>query len=123
MNYPLQALINMGAIQPVTFPTDSRYYASGTLSYQAPGGQPVTYLAQRFVPQPGSANYSTLATHTVRKGDRTDLLAATYLGDPLLFWILCDANGAINPYELVETPGATLSITMPQGVPGPSSNG
>jgi hypothetical protein len=121
VNYPLQALINMGAIPPVTFPTDSRYYGSGTLSYQPPGGQPITYLAQRFVPQPGGANYSTLATHTVRAGDRTDLLAATYLGDPLLFWVLCDANGAVSPHELVETPGSTITITMPQGVPGPSN--
>ena len=26
MNYPLQALIKLGVIPPVTFPTDSRYY-------------------------------------------------------------------------------------------------
>jgi hypothetical protein len=120
MNYPLQALINLGVIPPVTFPTDSRYYRSATLSYQAPNGQAVTYLAPRFVPQPGSANYATTAQHTVKSADRLDLIAATYLGDPLLFWMLCDANGAVCPNDLLQTPGATINITLPQGVPGPS---
>ena len=121
MNNPLQALLKMGVIPPVAFPTDSRYYASGTLSYTTPDGQTITYLARRFVPQPGTANYSTLAQHTVGQGDRLDLLAAKYLGDPLLFWLLCDANGAICPNKLVQTPGAILKITMPQGVPGGTS--
>lgn len=118
MNYPLQTLINLGVIPPVTFPTDSRYYGSSTLQYTTPTGQAITYLARRFVPQPGAPNYSTVATHTVKQGDRLDLIAANYLGDPILFWLLCDANGAIRPDSLVETPGTVLQITMPQGVPG-----
>jgi hypothetical protein len=118
MNYPMQSLINLGVIPPVTFPTDSRYYASATLTYTAPNGQAVTYLARRFVPQPGSPNYATVAQHAVRQGDRLDLLAANYLGDPLMFWLLCDANGAVRPNALVETPGRVINITTPQGVPG-----
>jgi hypothetical protein len=121
MNYPLQSLINLGLIPPVTFPTDSRYYGSSTLQYTAPHGQAVTYLARRFVPQPGAPNYSTVAQHTVRQGDRLDLLAANYLGDPLMFWLLCDANGAVRPNALVETLGKVLNITTPQGVPGTSN--
>jgi len=120
MNYPLQALIKMGVVPPVTFPTDSRYYAFCTLQYAAPSGQTIAYLARRFVPQSGAPNYARVAQHTVKQGDRLDLLSAKYLGDPLLFWLLCDANGAIRPDELVETPGALLNITMPQGVPGGS---
>jgi hypothetical protein len=118
MNYPLQALIDLGVIPPVTFPPNSRYYGSETLSYTAPDGETHTYLARRFVPQPGSPNFATTATHTVNIGDRLDLLAAKYLNDPLIFWLICDANGAIRPDELVETPGRVLNITMPQGVPG-----
>jgi len=121
MNYPLQSLIQMGVLPPVTFPTDSRYYGSSTLTYTAPNGQSFTYLARRFVPQPGAPNYATVATHTVRQGDRLDLLAANYLGDPLMFWLLCDANGAIRPNTLVETPGTVINITMPQGIPGVNS--
>ena len=121
MNYPLQSLINLGVIPPVTFPTDSRYYGSSTLTYTAPNGQAVTYLARRFVPQPGAPNYSTVAQHTVKQSDRLDLIAANYLGDPLMFWLLCDANGAVRPDALVETPGKVLNITTPQGVPGMSN--
>jgi len=115
---PLQSLIQMGVVPTVTFPTDSRYYNSATLTYVAPSGESIAYLAQRFVPQPGAPNFSTVAEHVVRKGDRLDLIAAKYLGDPLIFWLVCDANGAIDPLELVETPGRLLRITTPQGVPG-----
>lgn len=118
MNNPLQALIQMGVVPPVTFPTDSRYYGSSTLTYTTPGGQSITYLARRLVPQPGAPNYSTVAQYTVKQGDRLDLIAAKFLGDPLIYWLICDANGAIRPNDLVETPGTVLSITMPQGVPG-----
>ena len=120
MNYPLQALTQMGVLPPVNFPTDSRYYRSSTLTYTTPGGQSISYLARRFAPQPGAPNFATVANHTVRQGDRLDLLAARYLGDPLIFWLICDANGAIRPDELVETPGRVLNITTPQGVPGAS---
>lgn len=122
MNYPLQALIQMGVTPAVTFPPDSRYYGSSTLTYAAPNGQSIAYLARRFVPQPGAPNFSTVAQHTVRQGDRLDLIAAKYLGDPLIFWLICDANGAIRPDDLVKTPGAVINITMPQGVPGTPHN-
>jgi nucleoid-associated protein YgaU len=118
MTTPLQSLIQLGVIPPVSFPTDSRYYGSATLTYTTPDGRSIAYLARRFVPAPGAPNFSTVARHTVAQGDRLDLIAAKYLGDPLLFWLLCDANGALRPDALVETLGATLNITMPQGVPG-----
>lgn len=121
MNYPLQTLMQMGVVPPVSFPADSRYYNSATLQYIAPSGQVIAYLARRFVPQPGATNFATVAQHTVKKGDRLDLIAAQYLGDPLMFWLICDANGAISPDSLLATPGATLAITMPQGVPGAPS--
>ncbi len=121
MNYPLQTLIQMGVIPSVSFPTDSRYYNFPTLQYTAPNGQAITYLARRFVPHAYAPNYATVAQHTVKRGDRLDLIAAKYLGDPLLFWLLCDANGAIRPNSLVATPGSVVAITMPQGVPGASS--
>jgi hypothetical protein len=120
MKYPLQALIQMGVVPSVSFPTDSRYYGSSTLTYTTPNGQTISYLARRFVPQPGAASYATVATHVVKSGDRLDLLAAKYLGDPLMFWLICDANGAIAPEKLVATPGTIVNITMPQGVPGVS---
>jgi nucleoid-associated protein YgaU len=118
MNTPLETLTQMGVLPAVNFPTDSRYYASGVLQYTAPCGQTIPYLVRRFVPQPGAANFATLARHSVRHGDRLDLIAAKYLGDPLLFWIICDANGAIRPQDLVARPGRVLAITAPQGAGG-----
>jgi len=121
VKYPLQTLIQMGVVPSVSFPTDSRYYNSATLQYTAPNGQIIAYLARRIVPQPGTPNYATVAQHVVKHGDRLDLIAAKYLGDPLMFWLLCDANGAIRPNSLIATPGSTVAITMPQGVPGAPS--
>jgi nucleoid-associated protein YgaU len=118
MNSPLQNMIRMGLVPLVTFPTNSRYYGSGTLTYITAEGQTISYLARRFVPQPGPPNFATVGQHIVRQGDRLDLIAAKYLGDPLIFWLICDANGAIEPDKLVETAGTVLNITTPLGVPG-----
>jgi len=111
-------MVQMGMVPQVTFPTDSRYYASSVLQYTAANGQVIPYLARRIVPQPGSPNFATINRHTVHQGDRLDLIAAKYLGDPLMFWLICDANGAINPDDLVATIGHVLAITTPQGIPG-----
>jgi len=35
-----------------------------------------------------------------------------------MFWLILDANGAMDSWDLVETPGTVISITTPQGVPG-----
>lgn len=120
LRYPLNAMLNLGVVPAVTYPPDSRYYGYAVQQYTAPDGQTIPYLARRIVPQPGAPNYATINQYTVRQGDRLDQIAAKYLGDPLLAWLLCDANGAIVPHELVETPGATLNITTPQGVQGGS---
>lgn len=120
MSSPLQAFIQLGLVPPVSFPTDSRYYNSAVLSYTTSTGQMITYLARRFVPQPGTPNYSTVATHTVTQADRLDLIAAKYLGDPLIYWLICDANGAMRPGDLLQ-PGTVINITLPQGVPGGKS--
>jgi hypothetical protein len=118
MNYPLMAMVQLGVVPPVTFPTDSRYYGFGVQYYNAPNGQVIAYLARRIVPQPGAPNFATINQYTVHQGDRLDLIAAKYLGDPLMAWLICDANGAIRPHDLVATPGRVLAITTPQGVPG-----
>jgi nucleoid-associated protein YgaU len=120
MNYPLMAMVQLGVVPPVTFPTDSRYYGFGVQYYNAPNGQVIAYLARRIVPQPGAPNFATINQYTVHQGDRLDLIAAKYLGDPLMAWLICDANGAIRPHDLVATPGRVLAITTPQGVPGGS---
>ena len=119
MSYPLAAMMQLKVVPPVTFPTDSRYYGYSVLQYAPPGGgQSVPYLARRIVPQPGAPNYATINQYTVKQGDRLDLIAAKFLGDPIMAWLICDANGAIKPHDLVAQPGRVLAITTPQGVPG-----
>jgi nucleoid-associated protein YgaU len=118
MNDPLQALLQRGLVPAVSYPPNSRYYSYPTRQYTAPDGTQMTYLARRFVPVPGAPNFATVAQHTVARADRLDLIAAKYLGDPLLFWLICDANGAITPNDLIAQPGRTLAITTPQGIPG-----
>jgi hypothetical protein len=100
------------------FAANSRYTAIGTATWSLPDGRPVAYLRRRFVPQP--EDLAVVQEHTVVEGDRLDNLAALYLGDPELFWRLCDANAAIRPRALTETVGATLRIALPQGLSGPT---
>jgi len=99
MKYPLQTLMQLGVVPSVNFPTDSRYHGSATLQYTAPDGQVITYLTRRFVPQPGAPNFATIAQHTVRQNDRLDLIAAKYLGDPLIFWLVSPTTSSPLPDE------------------------
>ena len=110
----LQALLQGGDVPASPFPPNSRYNASATLTYTFPDGRAVAYLARRFVPR--AENINALGMHTVTVGDRLDNLAARHLGDAEQYWRLCDANGAMRPDELVETPGRELRIGLPEGI-------
>jgi hypothetical protein len=114
---PIQAMLAQTSLQTTLFAPASRYYglATATILQQ---GRPVAYVLRRFVPLP--ERFQLLQQHTVIQGDRLDNIAAQYLGDPTLFWRLCDANGAMRPWKLVETIGRKLRITMPDGIAGAS---
>ena len=56
----------------------------------------------------------------VSEGERLDNIAAHYVGDPLLFWRICDANGDMRPDALIERIGRRLRITLPEGIVGPT---
>ena len=66
------------------------------------------------MPQPGV--FSVAAEVTVSQGDRLDLIAARTLGTPELFWMLCDANTAMNPFDLTgdRAIGLKLRVPIPQ---------
>ena len=72
MKDPLQTLVQLGVVPSTSFPTDSRYHAFPTQQHTAPDGTPITYLARRLVPQPGTPNYATIAQHPVTRFDRLD---------------------------------------------------
>jgi hypothetical protein len=102
--------------QLTQFPPNSRYYKTEIATLTTTEGETVAYLRRRFVPQPET--FTTLQDHRVQEGERLDLIAARYLGDPEQYWKICDANAAMIPSDLTETPGRTLHIAMPEGVTG-----
>jgi len=79
-------------------------------------GRTAVYVQRRFLPP--SENFAPLQVITIAAGDRLDNIAASYVGDSQQSWRLCDSNGAMQPEALVATVGATLTITLPEGVPG-----
>jgi hypothetical protein len=116
---PLQALLQSGALKSMLFPPTSRYHGIDIATLERADGKKTVYLRRRFIPPP--ERFTLLREHTVSQGDRLDNLAAHYIGDPEQFWRLCDANVAMQPDELTETPGRTIRITLPEGIPGASN--
>jgi hypothetical protein len=103
------------SLQTTLFASTSRYYRIATATI-VEGDRPIIYVLRRFVPQP--EQFQVIQTHTVTQGERLDNIAAQYLGDPTLFWRICDANRAMRPWELTQTVGRKLNITMPAGITG-----
>jgi hypothetical protein len=102
--------------QNLLFPPTSRYHNIETVSLLHADGTEVIYLKRRFVPSP--ERFTVLQEHVVTQGERLDNITARYLGDPLQFWRICDANNAMNPPELTAKVGRRLRITLPEGIPG-----
>jgi len=100
----------------MTFPPTSRYFGIETTTIETLDGKSYAYLRRRFVPPP--ERFTMLQEHVVVQGDRIDNVTARYLGDPLQFWRVCDANRAMRPEELTEEQGRRLRITLPEGIPG-----
>jgi hypothetical protein len=115
---PLQALLQPIPLKATLFPPNSRYHGIDVVTVTGVDGRSIAYLRRRIVPPPEL--FALLQEHTVTAGERLDHIAAHYLGDPELFWRICDANRALRPEELTETPGRRLRITLPEGIPGAS---
>ena len=113
---PVQAMLAQTSLKNTLFDASSRYFGIDTLNYVTTAGKQIVYIKRRFLPPDNS--FQTLQQHTVTQGERLDVLAAKYLGDPTLFWQLCDANNAMRPEELTETAGRTIRITLPAGITG-----
>jgi hypothetical protein len=100
------------------FPPTSRYYGIDTTTLTTPDGTVIVYLERRFLPSPD--RFALLLEHVVAEGDRLDNVTAKYMSDPEAFWRVADANAAMRPDALTETPGRRLRITLPEGIPGTS---
>jgi hypothetical protein len=94
------------------FEPTSRYYNVETAELTAADGRVVPYKRRRFLPQ-GDA-LPLLVEVTLNQGDRLDVIAGRTLGDPQQFWRVCDANNAMNPFDLVAEPGSVVRVPVPQ---------
>jgi len=97
----------------------SRYYGLETRTYVTPDGVEVPYFPRRILPDP--TRLAEIGQHVVVQGERPDTIAAGELGEPELFWRLCDGNYALQPEELVARSARRLRITLPENVPGTPS--
>lgn len=94
------------------FEPTSRHYALETATITTPDDRVITYKRRRFLPR-GEA-MPLLLEVTVTEGDRLDLITARTLGDSEQFWRLCDANNAMNPFDLTDEPGRVLRVPVPE---------
>jgi hypothetical protein len=83
----------------------SRYLNAGTYTVTTSSGQVVTVTR---LPPPQTA--PVVGYYRRLQGQRLDLVANRYVGDPTAFWKLCDANGSVVPdalagHALIAIPG------------------
>jgi hypothetical protein len=99
-------------------PGRSRYDGAEQAQVSVPDGtggeRDVAYLLPRTPGDPASMR--PLARHRVVPDDRLDLVATRYLGDPLAFWLIGDANAALDPAALVgDDPEGTMIVIPAPG--------
>lgn len=112
----LAVMLSQAGTTVSPFDPNSRYHTTPLITTLDQAGNPVRYLARRFLPDPDAL--VQVGEHKVEPTDRLDHVAATALSDPELSWRICDANLCLDPDELCARPGRTLRITLPPGLPG-----
>ncbi len=68
----------------------------------------VPYLARTILPL--ATTLKPQSSYTIVAGDRLDNLAARLLGDPLLYWVLLEANNVSDPASLCAVPGRKIIV-------------
>ena len=96
------------------FEPTSRYASIETAKRTTEDGRVVAYVRRRFLPS--GRTLPLLVEIAVAQADRLDLITYRTLGDPEHFWRVCDANDAMNPFELTaeEAVGRLLKVPVPQ---------
>ena len=90
---------------------ESRYYDLPDRTHLTRDGREILFKARRLLiarpPRPPAL------WEEVAPADRPDLLAHRALGDPLMFWRLCEANAADDPFELTRATGRRVLVPPP----------
>jgi hypothetical protein len=89
------------------FAPGSRYERVGEATFAHPDGRISTYKLLRIPPPQAPASQ----TAEVAEGERLDLIADRFYGDPEQFWRLCDGNRILRP-EDAEIAGRRLVIPL-----------
>jgi nucleoid-associated protein YgaU len=121
MDKAIQSMVQSAAGNGGPTNPSSRYYGFSVEFFTRADGVQVAYLQRRIIPQP--AIYTSLQSYVIVDGDRLDNLAAKFLGDPLLYWMICDANGVADPDELTAQVGRTIQIPLSSAIPAGARNG
>ena len=88
---------------------NGRYAGVGTDTMEDESGARVIYLRRRFLPS-GEGISGRRTVQAAATPDRLDLVAALTLGDAFAFWRICDANDAMNPFDIVAECAGQLRI-------------
>jgi hypothetical protein len=121
MDNALAALVQSAVGTGAPANPSSRYYGAGVEQIALANGTVVSYLSRRIVP--AMSVYTQTQNYSVMAGDRLDNLAARFVGDPILFWMIADANGAMSADDLTAEPGRAILIPLVSGIPAGARNG
>lgn len=86
----------------------SRYEHVPEAEIGGPDGRTIRYKRIRLIPEEEAR-----LTYRVEEGDRPDLAAYRAVGDPELFWRLCDVNRIRRPVDLTAVPGRRILVPGP----------
>jgi hypothetical protein len=87
-----------------------RYATCAQLTRNDSSGRLVRYLAPRILPQGSTVAGGGRTQVRPAEVHRLDLLAYRTLRSPQQSWRIADANDAMDPFALVERPGAVLEL-------------
>ncbi len=123
MNTALASMIVSAAGTGAPTLPSSRYYGSPTLTLTLPDGTQVNYLQRRRIMPQASIYQTTQSYVVVRRAIGSTTSPRKFLGDPLLFWMICDANGADDPDDLTAQVGRSIQIPLASGIPTGARSG
>ncbi|HOZ84106.1 MAG TPA: hypothetical protein PK191_01365 [Niabella sp.] len=98
------------------FTVSSRYHSVEITTIEGKKDVPIAYVKRRMISSPDK--FYVIQKYQTTEGDRPDLLGQKFYNDPERFWQICDANVTLDPEELISTPGNTIHISLPNGIPG-----
>lgn len=99
------------------YPRTSRYHDAEIGVHRRPDGSEVRYTKRRLLPPLDGGGDQETQPHVVGAGERPDLLAQRYFGDPGQWWQIADANPVLDPRELTEEAGRIIGIPIAGGFP------